>query len=62
MLAAPQVDLGLKRRARAMADRVRESFPTLDVDAWLARNPYQDEAIVGRWRADLAIVGLADPG
>lgn len=62
MLAAAQVELGLERRARAMADRVRESFPTLDVDAWLARNPYQDEAIVRRWRADLATVGLTDPG
>jgi len=62
VLAAAQVELGLERRARATADRVRESFPTVDVDAWLARNPYQDEAIVSRWRADLATVGLTDPG
>ena len=56
VLAAAQVELGLERRARAMADRVRESFPTLDADAWLARNPYQDEAIVRRRRAELATV------
>jgi len=62
VLAAAQVELGLERRARATADRVRESFPTVDVDAWLARNPYQDEAIVSRWRANLATVGLTDPG
>lgn len=62
VLAAAQVELGLDRRARATADRVREAFPAVDVDAWLARNPYQDEAIARRWKADLATVGLTESG
>jgi adenylate cyclase len=61
VLAATQVELGLDRRARAAADRLKEAFPTADVDDWLARNPYQDEAILRRWRTDLAAVGLTDP-
>jgi adenylate cyclase len=61
VLTATQVELGLDRRARAAADRIRDAYPATDIDAWLERNPYQDEAIVRRWRADLAAVGLTDP-
>ena len=60
VLTGVQVELGLERRARATADRIREQFPTLDVDAWLDRNPYEDRTMLDRWRSDLATVGLVD--
>jgi TolB-like protein len=60
VLAGAQVELGLERRARATGDRVREQFPTLDVDAWLDRNPYVNRAMLDRWRSDLASVGLVE--
>jgi adenylate cyclase len=58
ILTAAQVELGSKRRARATAERIRATFPAVDIDEWLARNPYQDGDIGRRWRADLASVGL----
>lgn len=61
VLAAAQVELGLTRRAQATAALVRAEVPTLDVDRWLDRSPYADPAIVDRWRADLAVLGLVTP-
>ena len=58
VLAAAQVELGLDRRAEATANIVRERFPSLDVEAWLDRNPYQDHELMDRWKADLASVDL----
>jgi adenylate cyclase len=58
VLAASQVELGLERRAAATAQTIRDSFPTLDVEEWFERNPYQDDALVTRWKADLAAVDL----
>jgi hypothetical protein len=46
------------REQRTAAERIRETFPTADIDAWLERNPYQDDATVQRWKADLATIGL----
>ena len=58
VLAASQVELGHERRAAATAQTIRDSHPTLDVEEWFERNPYQDEALVTRWKADLAAVDL----
>ncbi|RPI25421.1 MAG: hypothetical protein EHM57_01555 [Actinobacteria bacterium] len=58
VLAAAQRELGLERRARATAALVRDRFPAVDVESWLASNPYQDRDLVERWRQDLAVVGL----
>ena len=62
VLAAAQVELGLDRRAEATASIVRERFPSLDVGAWLDRNPYQDHELMDRWKADLATVDLVGTG
>jgi tetratricopeptide (TPR) repeat protein len=62
VLAAAQVELGLDRRAVATAGILRERFPSLDVEAWLDRNPYQDAELMGRWKADLASVELVGTG
>ena len=61
VLAASQVELGLDRRAAATAQDIRNRFPTLDVGQWLDRNPYQDGALVDRWKADLAKIDLITP-
>jgi tetratricopeptide (TPR) repeat protein len=58
VLAASQVELGRERRAAATAQTIRDSYPTLDVEEWFERNPYQDDALVTRWKADLAAVDL----
>ena len=62
VLAAAQVELGLNRRAEATATIVRERFPSLDVEVWLNRNPYQDHELMNRWKSDLATVGLVGAG
>jgi class 3 adenylate cyclase/tetratricopeptide (TPR) repeat protein len=60
VLTAAQVEMGMDRRARATADVVRERFPSVDVEAWLDRNPFQDPEIVERWKQNLAAVGTID--
>ena len=60
VLAAVQVRLGMEKRAKATAEAIKERFPTVDVQMWLDNNPYQDEAIVGRWKGDLTKLGLID--
>lgn len=57
VLAAAQSALGMDRRARATAVLIKERFPAVDVEAWLARNPYQSREIVERWRTDLTAAG-----
>ena len=57
VLAAAQVELGLGRRARATVELVRDRFPTVDVSAWLAANPYRSPEMVSRWRDDLVAAG-----
>ena len=59
ILAASQAALGLDRRAHATAQVIRDRFPQTRRDEWLDSNPYQDEAFVERWRADLEHAGLA---
>jgi hypothetical protein len=58
VLAAAQVELGLDRRSQATAAEIRDRFPTVDISAWLDRNPYQDESTVTRWKADLTALAL----
>ena len=62
MLAAAQVELGLERHARSTAELIRERFPSIDVQDWLDKTPYQRREIVDRWESDLmsagAIVGV----
>ncbi len=57
VLAAAQVELGLERRARATADLVKERFPSVDVQQWLERTPYQRREIVERWKGDMMSAG-----
>lgn len=61
VLAVAQVELGLDRRAHATADRLRLTHPTLDVGAWLDRNPYSDHELINKWKADLATLDLVTP-
>jgi len=62
VLAASQKELGLERRALATAELIKERFSGVDVDEWLASNPYQDSDIVDKWRDDLASVGVIASG
>jgi class 3 adenylate cyclase len=57
VLAAAQAEMGLDRRARATADIIRDRFPAVDVEAWLDSNPYQDRALVDRWKGELVEIG-----
>lgn len=58
ILTAAQVELGLERRARATAELIRDRFPSVDVEAWLAGNPYQKPEMVERWTRDLTLAGV----
>ncbi len=58
VLAASQVELGMDRRARATAELIKERFPAVRVEEWLAKNPYQDVAMVDRWKKDLTAAGV----
>ena len=58
VLAAAQFEMGLDRRARATAERIRRAFPAADVGAWLDANPYRQPEVIERWRDDLATVGV----
>jgi tetratricopeptide (TPR) repeat protein len=57
VLAAAQVELGLERRARATADLISERFPSIDVQDWLDKTPYQRREIVERWKGDMVSAG-----
>ncbi len=58
VLAAAQTELGLDRRARATSELIRDRFPSVEVDEWLERNPYQDPALVEQWKTDLQAAGV----
>jgi hypothetical protein len=60
VLAAAQVELGLDRRAKATVQRIKEQFPSVDVEAWLDRNPYQSQDLLERWKQDLTVAGAID--
>lgn len=57
VLAAAQVELGLERRAAGTVDLIRERFPSVDVEDWLDKTPYQRREVVDRWKDDLATAG-----
>ncbi len=58
VLAAAQVEMGLDRRAHATTELIKQRFPSVDVEAWLDRNPYQSDAMVARWKDDLTSAGV----
>lgn len=60
VLAAAQVELGMERSSQATADLIKERFPSVDLEAWIDRNPYQDRDMVERWKADLVTAGAID--
>jgi adenylate cyclase len=62
VLAAAQEEMGLHRRAQATARLIEERFPAVDVERWLDRNPYQDRAVVDRWKEDLVAAGVMPAG
>ncbi len=62
VLAAAQVELGLDRRARATAKLVKERFPSVDVQDWLDRTPYQRREVVDRWKDDMMSAGAIVDG
>ncbi len=60
VLAAAQVEMGLDRRARATAELIKERFPSVNVESWLADNPYQEREMVDRWKRDLVSAGVLE--
>ena len=50
----------MERRARATAETIKERFPNVNVEDWLASNPYQDREMMEAWRRDLVEIGLID--
>ena len=62
VLVAGQAELGLDRRAAATAAQITERFPSVDINTWLAANPYQSEELLDHWRQTLVAVGAIDPG
>jgi class 3 adenylate cyclase/tetratricopeptide (TPR) repeat protein len=58
VLAASQVGLGLERRARATGELIRDRFPSVDVEDWLDKSPYQHREVVERWKGDLLSAGV----
>jgi adenylate cyclase len=62
VLAAAQEEMGLHRRAQATARLIEERFPAVDVERWLDHNPYQDRALVDRWKEDLVAAGVLPAG
>lgn len=60
VLTAAQVELGMDRRATMTAETVRGRFPSLDVEAWLDKNPYREKAWVRRWKKDLVSAGAIE--
>lgn len=58
VLTAAQQEMGLDRRARATAQIVKDNYPALDVEAWVAERPYQDPELTERWRRVLSAVDL----
>ncbi len=62
VLTAAQVELGLERRARATAHTIKGRFPSVDVQKWLDKSPYQRREIVERWKGDMLSAGaIVDP-
>ena len=59
-LAAAQVEMGLMRRSKATIDTIGKHFPSVDMDAWLEKNPYRVKALVKRWKEDLALAAAID--
>jgi hypothetical protein len=37
---------------------IKERYPAVNVENWLAENPYQDSAMIDRWKKDLTAAGV----
>ena len=61
VLTAAQVELGMDRKSKATADLIRQRYPSVNVEEWLDKNPYQRKEIVERWKADLESSGAIQP-
>ncbi len=60
VLAAAQIELGMDRRAKATTEIIRGRFPSVNVEAWLDKSPYQIKELVERWKKDLASAGAIE--
>lgn len=60
VLTAAQVELGMVRRAKATTETMRQRFPSIDLDAWLEKSPYQTRGLVERWKQDLVSAGAME--
>jgi len=60
VLAAAQIELGMDRRAKATTEIIRGRFPSVNVEAWLDKSPYQIRELVERWKKDLASAGAIE--
>lgn len=58
ILTAAQLEQGMTRRAKATAQILKEHFPSLDVEAWVKKNPYTSQSFIKRWTKDLKSAGL----
>lgn len=57
VLAAAQLESGMIRRARATTNTIQDLFPSVDVEAWLEKNPYTSKHFIHRWKSDLESAG-----
>jgi TolB-like protein len=60
VLAAAQIELGMDRRAKATTEIIRGRFPSVNVEVWLDKSPYQIKELVERWKKDLASAGAIE--
>ena len=60
VLAAAQIELGMDRRAKATTEIIRGRFPSVNVEAWFDKSPYQIKELVERWKKDLASAGAIE--
>ncbi len=47
----------MDRKSKATAELIRQRYPSVDVEDWLDKNPYQRKETVERWKADLESSG-----
>lgn len=60
VLVAAQVELGMDRRAKATTEMIKARFPSVNVETWLDKNPYQVYELIERWKKDLSLAGAIE--
>jgi len=60
VLAAAQIELGMDRRAKATTEIIRGRFPSVNVEVWFDKSPYQTREVVERWKKDLVSAGTIE--